>query len=80
MPAPLDLLRKVELFEELSKTELRRLAKSFRESRFSAGDEIATEGTRGVGFFVIGEGTVATASTAKKSARAAPATTSARSR
>ena len=77
MAIPLELLRKIDLFEEMSKKELDRLAKSFRESRFSAGETIAAEGTRGVGFFVIGEG--ATASAARKSARPAPATTSARS-
>jgi CRP/FNR family transcriptional regulator len=58
MPIPLDLLRNVDLFEELSKKEIERLAKSFRESRFSAGETIAAEGTRGVGFFIIGDGTV----------------------
>jgi len=58
MPIPLDLLRNVDLFEELSKKEIERLAKSFRESRFSAGETIAAEGTRGVGFFIIGAGTV----------------------
>ena len=58
MPIPLDLLRNVDLFEELSKKEIERLAKSFRESQFSAGETIAAEGTRGVGFFIIGEGTV----------------------
>jgi CRP-like cAMP-binding protein len=59
MPAPVDLLRKVPLFEELSGREVERLARSFKETKFSAGDEIATEGQRGVGFFVIGEGEVA---------------------
>jgi CRP/FNR family transcriptional regulator len=54
----MDLLRRIDLFEEMSDKELGRLAKSFRESRFSAGETIAAEGTRGVGFFVIGEGTV----------------------
>jgi CRP/FNR family transcriptional regulator len=58
MPIPLDLLRNVDLFEELSKKEIERLAKSFRESRFAAGETIAAEGTRGVGFFIIGDGTV----------------------
>ena len=58
MPAPPDLLRKVELFESLSDRDLKKLADSFKESTFSAGDVIATEGQRGVGFFVIGEGTV----------------------
>ena len=58
MPAPIELLRQVPLFEDLSKRELGRLAKSFKESGFKAGDEIATEGKGGVGFFVIGEGHV----------------------
>ena len=58
MAIPMELLRKVDLFEEMSNKELSRLAKSFRESRFTAGETIAAEGTRGVGFFVIGEGTV----------------------
>ena len=58
MSIPLDLLRNIDLFEEMSDRELGRLAKSFRESKFTAGETIAAEGTRGVGFFVIGEGTV----------------------
>jgi CRP-like cAMP-binding protein len=58
VPAPTDLLRKVELFESLSDRDLKRVADSFKESTFSTGDVIATEGQRGVGFFVIGEGTV----------------------
>jgi CRP/FNR family transcriptional regulator, cyclic AMP receptor protein len=58
VPAPPDLLRRVELFESLSDRDLKKLADSFKESTFSAGDVIATEGQRGVGFFVIGEGTV----------------------
>jgi CRP/FNR family cyclic AMP-dependent transcriptional regulator len=58
VPAPPDLLRKVELFEGLSDRDLKRLAESFKQSTFSGGDVIATEGQRGVGFFVIGDGTV----------------------
>jgi CRP/FNR family cyclic AMP-dependent transcriptional regulator len=58
MTVPLDLLRRVELFDELSDKELQRLAKSFRESNFDAGEVIAAEGKSGVGFFVIGEGMV----------------------
>ena len=58
MPAPGDLLRKVELFESLSDRDLKRLADSFKERVFPAGAVIATEGERGVGFFVIGQGTV----------------------
>ena len=58
MPAPPDLLRRVELFDSLSGRDLKKLADSFKESTFSAGDVIATEGQRGVGFFVISEGMV----------------------
>ncbi len=58
MPAPPDLLRKVELFESLSGRDLKKLADSFKESTFSSGDVIATEGQRGVGFFVISDGIV----------------------
>ncbi len=58
MPAPTDLLRRVPLFAEFSDRDLERLARSFKESRFSAGDTIATEGKGGVGFFVIGDGEV----------------------
>ncbi len=58
MAAPAELLRKIELFEGLSDRDLGKLAGSFKESTFSAGDTIATEGQRGVGFFVISEGTV----------------------
>ena len=59
MPAPVELLRKVPLFSEFSDRELKRLAQSFKERKFSAGDEIATEGKGGIGFFVIGAGEVA---------------------
>jgi CRP/FNR family transcriptional regulator, cyclic AMP receptor protein len=57
--APIELLRGVPLFAGLSQRELKRLAQSFKETRFSAGDVIAKEGKSGVGFFVIGEGYVA---------------------
>lgn len=58
MAAPPELLRKVELFESLSDRDLKKLADSFKESTFSAGNVIATEGQRGVGFFVISQGEV----------------------
>lgn len=56
MPAPTDLIRRVPLFEEIEGRELERLAESFKERRFDAGDVIAAEGKGGIGFFVIGEG------------------------
>jgi CRP/FNR family transcriptional regulator, cyclic AMP receptor protein len=54
--APAELLAQIPLFEGLSQGELKRIAGSFKERRFSAGDTIAVEGASGVGFFVIGEG------------------------
>jgi CRP/FNR family transcriptional regulator, cyclic AMP receptor protein len=55
--APIELLEQIPLFEGLPHQELERIARSFKERRFSAGDTVAAEGSGGVGFFVIGEGT-----------------------
>src|SRR5919202_1884353 len=55
--APIELLERIPLFEGLPHRELERIAQSFKERRFGAGDTVAAEGTGGVGFFVIGEGT-----------------------
>jgi CRP-like cAMP-binding protein len=57
--APVQLLEQVPLFQGLPHQELERIARSFKERKFSAGDAIAAEGHGGVGFFVIGEGTAA---------------------
>jgi len=56
MPAPTELLARVDLFSDLSKRELRDLASAMKEYRFEPGREIVTEGTSGVGFFVIDTG------------------------
>ncbi len=58
MTAPVELIRSIPLFADVSGRDLERLARSFKERRFSAGETIAKEGEGGVGFFVIGEGTV----------------------
>jgi CRP/FNR family cyclic AMP-dependent transcriptional regulator len=58
VPAPPELVRKVELFESLSDRDITRLAESFKERVFAEGDVIASEGERGVGFWIIGAGTV----------------------
>lgn len=55
--APIELLERVPLFEGLPHHELARIARSFKERRVSAGDSVASEGSGGVGFFVIGAGT-----------------------
>jgi len=51
-----EMIAKVPLFSDLEPRELRRIADSFKERQFKAGDTIATEGKSGVGFFVIGDG------------------------
>jgi CRP/FNR family transcriptional regulator, cyclic AMP receptor protein len=54
--APIQLLEQVPLFQGLPHSDLQRVARSFKERHFSAGDTVAAEGSGGVGFFVIGEG------------------------
>ena len=57
MAPPQELLANVDLFRDLEKRELREIADAMKEYRFSAGHEIVTQGTDGVGFFVIADGT-----------------------
>jgi CRP-like cAMP-binding protein len=56
MSAPVDSLRKVPLFADLSDEDLARLANQMKERRFSEGDPMTSEGRGGAGFFVITEG------------------------
>jgi CRP-like cAMP-binding protein len=56
MAEPVDALAAVPLFSGLSKRDLKRLAGSMRERRFSAGKDVLSEGEGGVGFFVIVDG------------------------
>jgi len=58
MPRPsTDAIARVPLLAGLDRRELERVADAFKQRRFSAGDALATEGQKGAGFFVIGEGT-----------------------
>jgi CRP/FNR family cyclic AMP-dependent transcriptional regulator len=54
--APVDALRRVPLFTELSDRELEALARQMHERRFPEGAAVTTEGDTGAGFFVIVEG------------------------
>jgi len=56
MPASIQQLQRVRLFEDLDQRELQSLASSFKERTFQAGDTVATEGAGGVGFFIIDDG------------------------
>ena len=52
-----ETIAKVPLFTGLEKRDLERIADSFKERNYSAGDTIAGEGQGGAGFFIIGDGT-----------------------
>jgi len=52
-----ETLQKVPLFAGLESRDLERIADSFKERKYSAGDTITGEGQGGAGFFVIAEGT-----------------------
>ena len=52
-----DTIANVPLFSDLEPRELERIADSFKERRYGAGESIASAGKSGAGFFVIGEGT-----------------------
>jgi CRP/FNR family cyclic AMP-dependent transcriptional regulator len=51
-----NLLKKVPLFSDLDNRELEDIARSMKQRTFSSGQQIAVEGERGVGFFVIEDG------------------------
>jgi CRP/FNR family transcriptional regulator, cyclic AMP receptor protein len=53
---PVDLLKRVPIFQGLDKRELERIAASMKPRTFRAGDTVTTEGQGGVGFFVIEDG------------------------
>ena len=58
MPRPTnEMLSQVPLFAGLEPRDLDRIADTFKQRNYSAGDTIASEGAGGAGFFVIGEGT-----------------------
>jgi CRP-like cAMP-binding protein len=61
MAAPIELLKRVPIFERLSEKELKTLAATFTDRSFRTGQELTSEGQGAAGFFVIesGEASVA---------------------
>ena len=57
---PVEALQRVPLFADLSKQEVKQIASSFKERRFSEGETVVRQGSGGAAFFVIesGEATV----------------------
>ena len=56
MPASVEQLQRVPLFADLDSKELNSLSSTFKERTFKAGETVASEGSGGVGFFIIDEG------------------------
>ena len=56
MAAPVELIRRVPLFKELSDRDLKSLATSFTERVFKSGTVLTAEGQGAAGFFVIESG------------------------
>jgi CRP/FNR family transcriptional regulator, cyclic AMP receptor protein len=55
--APLDAIRRVPLFAELSDDELAQVARLFKERTFAPGETVAKEGSGGAAFYLIQSGT-----------------------
>src|SRR5579862_3932843 len=56
MAAPVELLKQVPLFQGLDNKSLKRLSETFIDRAFVPDQELAVEGSGGVGFFVIESG------------------------
>ena len=52
----IETIARVPLFSSLERRDLERIADSFKQRDYAAGDTIAGEGQGGAGFFIIGEG------------------------
>ena len=53
---PTELIQRIPLFSDLDRKETEQLARTMKMRTFSQGETIATEGQRGIGFFVIESG------------------------
>ena len=58
--APVEVVRRVPLFADLSRREVGQIARLFKERRFAEGETVVMEGSGGAAFFLIesGEATV----------------------
>ncbi len=54
--APVEVLRRVPLFAELSASELEGIGSVFKERRFAAGETVIQQGSGAAAFFVIDSG------------------------
>jgi CRP/FNR family cyclic AMP-dependent transcriptional regulator len=54
--APVDVLERVPLFADLSRREVKQIARLFKRRRFAAGETVVQEGSGGGAFYVIESG------------------------
>ena len=53
---PIEVLKRVPLFEDLTRREASQVARLFKERRFSQGETVVREGSGGAAFFLIESG------------------------
>ena len=53
---PTELIQRIPLFSDLERKEVEQLARTMKARTFSPGETIASEGQRGIGFFLIESG------------------------
>ena len=70
--APLDLMAQVDLFDELTRPELHKVAELAKMLDFGAGDSVTEEGTPGGRFHVIESGTAKVVSNGRTRATLGP--------
>ena len=70
--APVEALRRVPLFADLSESELQQIALLFKERHFAPGETVVKEGADGAAFFLVdsGQATVSVGSVQRTSLRA----------
>ena len=72
VPASVEQLKRVPLFDGLDKRELQSLASSFKERLFKSGETVVSAGSGGIGFFIIDEGEATVTLGGKEQARLKP--------
>ena len=70
--APVDILRGVPLFADLSKKEVQQIARLFKQRQFQAGETVIKEGSGGAAFYVIESGEATALIKGKKVSSLAP--------
>ena len=70
--APVDFVRRVPLFADLTKREAAQVARLFKERRFAEGETVVREGSGGAAFFLLDAGEATVSVGGRKRATLAP--------